>query len=103
MPLEFSFKYKNYELRACNKHLLKGTPEEPNETIDLVCWQNDGERDYCFSLAYFVRDKEGYDLNFVGNRPFDYIKYEDVKVVWRLLEYAQEILDKFFDEEVNHD
>ena len=100
MGLEFSFKYKDYELRACPKHLVRLSPEEKNETIDFVKWEIDSTgRKYCFSLAYLERDSVGYKLYFVGSRPFEYIADEDLKILWRALKYAQEILDEFFNEE----
>lgn len=101
MTLEFSFKYKDYELRACPKRLARFSPDEPNETIDLVKWDKSGDRPYCFSLAYWTRDKEGYELTFVGSRPFDNIDKEDVPILWSVLKQAQEILDQFFKEVEN--
>ena len=96
--LEFRWKYKNYVLRACPKRLARFFPEEPNETIDFVLWQKDDKgKDYCFSLAYFRKDSEGYYLHFVGNRPFQYIAEEDVPYVWKALNAAQTVLDAFFD------
>lgn len=96
--LEFHWKYKNYELRACPKHLARLTPDEPNETIDLVAFAKDGNgKDYCFSLAYFRKDDEGYYLHFVGSRPFEYIDAEDVPFVWAALNSAQKILDAYFE------
>lgn len=96
--LEFIWKYKNYELRACPKRLARFDPDEQNETIDLVLWQKDSKvKDYCFSLAYFKKDSEGYYLKFVGNRPFQYIAEEDVPYVWKALNAAQTVLDAFFD------
>lgn len=96
--LEFRWKYKNYELRACPKHLARFTPDEPNETIDFVLWEKDGNgKDFCFSLAYFIKGSGSYDLKFVGDRPFQYIAEEDVPYVWKALNAAQTVLDAFFD------
>lgn len=95
--LEFSWKYKDYELKACPKRLARFSDDEKNETINLVKWSEtwDGKR-YCLSLAYFVRYKEGYELNFVGNRPFEDIAPEDLPKVWEALKTAQVVLDAFF-------
>ena len=101
MELEFSFKYKDYELVACPKCLVRFSPDEPNETIDLVKWDKSGEKPYRFSLAYFVRDSEGYDLQFVGSRPFEHIAKEDLSIIWSMLEQAQKILNLFFEEGLN--
>ena len=81
MSLEFSFKYKDYELRACPKRLARFSPEEPNETIDFVKWNKSEDKPYCFSLAFFERYSEGYRLKFVGDRPFEYIDKKDLIVV----------------------
>ena len=101
MTLEFSFKYKDYELRACPKRLARFSPDEPNETIDLVKWDKSGDKPYCFSLAHWTRDKEGYELTFVGSRPFDHIDKEDVPILWTVLKQAQAVLDLFFEEVEN--
>lgn len=98
MSLEFSFKYKDYELRACPKRLARFSPEEPNETIDFVKWNKSEDKPYCFSLAFFERYSEGYRLKFVGDRPFEYIAKEDLPIIWSVLKQAQEILDHFFEE-----
>ena len=97
MELKFSYKYKDYELRACPKRLVRFNEDEPNETIDLIKWEtaDDGKR-YCYSLAYWVQDKEGYDLKFVNDRPFTYIDIEDIEMIWAMLKAAQETLDTFF-------
>jgi hypothetical protein len=39
----------------------------------IVYWSDDGSgKEYCFTLAIFNRSREGYDLHFVGNHPFEY-------------------------------
>ena len=96
MMFEFSFKYKDYELRACPQRLVRFDPNEPNETINLVKWdRRDDGQPYCYSLAYFRHDDEGYYLHFVGSRPFDHIEPDDVKIIWPALSDAQKILDSF--------
>jgi hypothetical protein len=95
--LEFSWKYKDYELRACPERLVR-FDNEPNETIDLVKWytNTNGEK-RCYSLAYWRKNDEGYYLHFVGNRPFQDILLEDVEVVWKALRVAQKVLDGWFE------
>lgn len=97
MMLEFSFKYKDYELRACPKHLAHITESDPNETIDFVKWKtrDDGTK-YCFSIAYWQRSSEGYSLNFVGNRFVDNVEKEDVSMLWQAITMAQKTLDSWF-------
>ena len=98
MSLNFSLKFKDYELRACPKHLARLSPDEKNETIDLVKWHGEGDKRYCFSLGFFRRNDEGYGFTFVGERMFKYIESEDVPIIWKALRYAQAILNKFFEE-----
>lgn len=97
--LKFSWKYKNYELSACPIRLAAMYPGEPNTTIDLVMWNKDANgKAYCFSLAYFVRGKEGYYLKFAGPRPFVYADDKDIPVLWKGLKLAQKALNVFFDQ-----
>jgi len=96
MTLDFNWKYKDYEIRACPKTLARFSKEEVNETIDLVKWETDkdGKR-HCFSLAYWTRDKEGFDLTLVGTRVFEEIEEDDLEIVWDQLHTAQKVLDMF--------
>lgn len=94
--LEFQWKYKDYELKACPKRLVRYSEDESNETIDLIKWFDHDGRRLCYSLAYFIRKSEGYDLRFVGNRPFEDIDTEDVPKVWEALKTAQAVLDAFY-------
>ena len=84
MELNFNWKYKDYELRACPKHLVRFSDDEENETIDLIKWQT---------------DKEGFDLILVGTRVFDEIEEDDLEMVWDQLHTAQLVLDRFWDTE----
>ena len=95
--LEFNWEYKNYALKACPKRLVR-FKNEPNETIDFIKYDTDsnGER-YCYSLAYWRKDDEGYELKFVGDRPFKHIEPEDIEVVWKALRVAQKVLDGWFE------
>lgn len=95
--LKFRWKYKCYELRACPERLVAMYPGEPNTTIDLVMWDKyENGKDYCFSLAFFVRGKEGYSLRFVGPRPFENVDGDSLPVLWKGLKLAQKALNVFF-------
>lgn len=97
MMLEFRFKHKDYELRACPKHLARFEKSDPNETIDFVKWKtrDDGTK-YCFSIAFWKRGSEGYSLNFVGNRFVDNVVEKDVPTLWQAITMAQKTLDSWF-------
>lgn len=91
--LEYSWKYKNYELRAVPERLARFEPNEPNTTIALVKWQED--RSSCFTLGYWKKQSENYDFHFVGSRMFRYIDKVDLDIVWGQLDIAQEVLQEF--------
>ena len=44
-------------------------PLELNESLHICLWSEDGK--FKWTIAYFYRGKEGYDLQFVGDRPLD--------------------------------
>lgn len=85
------------ELRACPVGLESPCKSKPNNTIDVVMWCKDSDgKPYCISLAYFVRDNNGYYLKFVGARPFIYLAAERVPELWEALQDAQKVLDGWF-------
>ena len=63
-----------------------------NKKNELVKWYkntNDGE--HCYVIAFFDKDKEGYDMRTVGDRFF-----ED-KDAWVVGKYALGFLNEIFD------
>lgn len=42
--------------------------------LEIVRWDNGiaSEKPYCYTLCSWHKDKEGWDLHFIGNRPFEY-------------------------------
>lgn len=105
MELRFNWNYKDYSIKAVPKCLARFEDSDINETIELVKWyyNKEDDRHYCFTLAYWIKDDDGYFLNFVGGRPFEEIDVLDVGMVWKKLKEAQKVLDKFWDEEVNYE
>jgi hypothetical protein len=95
--LNFNWKYKNYELRACPPSLVKLNSEDKNTTIDFVKWSGPitDENRCCVSIAYFVKTNDGYDLKFVGNRPFEHIESEDLPLCWDALKMASNLLNSW--------
>lgn len=97
--LEFIRKIGNIELRACPEGLVAPEKGKANNTIDVVMWHKDADgKPYCFSIAYFVRDCQGYYLKSVGARPFMYVDDSCVPELWEALSKAQSVLDVWFDE-----
>ena len=96
--LEFSRKIGNIELRACPATLARLRDDDPNVTIDIVMWQKDSHgKPYCFSIAYWRRYDEGYELKFVWGRPFLYVDDSRVPELWEAMKEAQNVLDAWFD------
>mgnify|MGYP004003389163 FL=1 len=74
---------------------LKGGEHYP----EIVKWENgyvrEGEEHplYCYSLAYWEKDEEGWNLTFFGDRPFDIsLEHDDM---WELMKHTQGILDYY--------
>ena len=61
---------------------------------EIICWNNFNNSDapfeeYCYTLMWFRKDKEGYFIEFIGDRP---LKYHNTEVLWRLMKYGQTVL-----------
>ena len=70
-------------------------PLELADNYHINIWSEDDTHKW--SIAYFVKGKEGYYLQFVGDRPFDpRVNWGHLKI---LAKFAQEALDLKFDEE----
>lgn len=86
IAMKFNLRKDNLEVRSCNENLLSGGD---HTTAEVVKWDVE-ERPSC--LAYWTKDSEGYDLQFVGNRPFDV----DEQLFMELAKQGQLILDSYF-------
>ena len=66
--INFSFREWNLELRSCGKQLLQ---EWEHNTAEILQWfTRDKWGEYCIVIAYWIETSEGFDLKFVGWRPF---------------------------------
>lgn len=63
--------------------------------VKLVKWDEDHH--YCYVVAWWICDDEGYKLYFVGGRPFRDISPEEMATIWPQLQAAQTMLDAYFD------
>ena len=86
----FSYRIGYLELRSCNLKL-----GDSHDTAEIVKWKDLGEEGNCFTLAYWILDKEGFDLKFAGNRPFD--ESIDSKDFWHLAKVGQGNMDREFE------
>jgi len=63
-----------------------------NNKYELVKWyKNTNEGEHCYVIAFFDKDKEGYDMRTVGDRFF-----ED-KDAWVVGKYGLEFLNEIFE------
>ena len=90
MEFNITWKYKDYELR-------KTAPLNDVEPYwELVKWNQYRGKATCFTFAYFKKDSEGWELKFVGNRPFEYIDTEDLFTIWEALKMTDTTLNNYF-------
>ena len=88
---KFNFKIGDLELRSCNKQLISSLNQE---TAEIVKWmKKDNVGEYCYTVAYWIESNEGFDLKFVGNRPFK-LNYERFM---HLADIGQKMLDKIYE------
>jgi hypothetical protein len=72
----------NYEFRRLEKR-----------DAEIVRWiTDDTEKPYCYSILFWNKEKEGFEVGFVGDRPIR----EDLNEFWPLLVYGQKVLDAEF-------
>ena len=74
------------ELRSCSQRLLS---DGEHTTAEIVKWWIYEEKPACHTLAYWIKNEEGFDLKFVFDRPFK----EDKDIFWMLAKYGQELLE----------
>ena len=68
---------------------------EINQKHELVQWLNcDSEEGYCIVIAFFDLKSEGYEIRFIGDRPFN---TGNKDLVWNMLKYGQSIVDAIFE------
>ena len=87
-PLESPPQYP-LELRAKSKY----------SSLAIVLWSEDGT--CCWTIAWWTRGKEGYELSFVGDRPLD--KRVKWKAFKRCVKQGQKIADEMFRKEREHE
>jgi len=90
LKMRFNFRIQDLEVRSCGKHLLS---DGEHTRAEIVKWANDTDKkEYCWTVAYWNKGKEGYDLQFVGSRPFDV----DGELFMKLAKQGQQMLDDAF-------
>lgn len=88
--IKYNWRYKNYEIRQTTTNYLK-LGEVP--TLELVFWRENS----CFTLSYWTRYSQGYQLTFVSDRMFNYLPEKHLALVWSQLAIAEEVLHDYWD------
>ena len=88
---EFNWQYKDFEIRT-KRYYDRDGKEMGFPYVELIKWYMYKGRRTCFTLAYFHEDDEGFELHFVGDRPFEEIAEIDISPIWKQLWLAGEML-----------
>jgi len=87
---DFSWKYKDYEVRTT--HGLRC--DAPY--VELVHWETSTQgRRTCYTIAYWQKDDEGWDLRFVGDRLLELSRLH-IEQIWPQIVAAQIALEGWF-------
>jgi hypothetical protein len=78
-----NLKIDNLEFRTCNDNLM----DDGNPTTGEILQHVDS---HCFTIAYWEETKDGFNLRFVGNRPFDNSVNQDT--FFTIAKYGQSYL-----------
>jgi hypothetical protein len=93
-------RYKNVELRqqgVPDSHEYIIAEDRPNEIVSWTYDENSG-KEYCITICWLKRDKEGYYMETVGNR---YVEYEDMEALNHVAKYSLRVLNTHFEFETN--
>lgn len=79
----FSMRVGDLEVRTCSQSLTGASPHTRAELVHAASGTN-------VTLAAWTKTTSGYELRFVGDRPF---RYADPDVMFRICKVCQEHLD----------
>lgn len=90
MELTLNWTFEDFEIRP-TKTITTG-----KSYWELVMWQNYNGKRSCFTLAFFKETSEGWELQFVGDRPFEYIDDDTASTIWKALRLVNRTLNEYF-------
>lgn len=84
------------EVRTCNESL---TQDGKHTTAEIIKWEPDTKLppEYCFTIACWKLGKEGFSLEFIGAKPFEYATSEEF---WKLAKLGDDYLQEYFEGEL---
>jgi hypothetical protein len=81
-------------MRVNNLEFIRNRNSLPNRDPEMVAYDNDvSGKEFKYTLLFWKKNKEGWQVEFVGGRPMD---INDRETLWYLLEYGQAVLDAEF-------
>lgn len=99
---DFHWKFGRFEIATVRERYTNegfrydnDSPIRRNIPVELVKWDEDHAS--CWVVAWWVRSSEGYELRFIGGRPFHDIEPDEIAEIWRQLQVAQSMLDMYFE------
>lgn len=93
-PFRFEWEYADFGVRSTTRY--DGTPY-----IELVKYYDSGTgngRRYCYTVAYWTKDGDGWDLRFLGGRMLELSKMH-IEKVWPQLCAAQIMLQAWYEDQ----
>jgi len=55
-------------------------------------YDKDNKRESCYTLAFWEKSKEGFDLMFCGGRPFE-LEKDEQEIFWKLAKECHELIN----------
>ena len=87
--MKFNIRIEDIELRSCSINLLSDGEHDRAEIVKWSRGRDSVSAWVCCTVAYWNKNEEGYDLQFVGGRPFN----TDSVVFMKLAKHGQQILN----------
>lgn len=91
-PFKFEWEYDDFCVRT--SHRVNGTPY-----VELLKYCDDSNGKRCaYTIAYWYRGNDGWDLRFVGDRMLE-LSQLHIEKVWAQLCAAQIMLQKWYEDQ----
>ena len=91
-PFKFEWEYDDFCVRTA--HRADGSPY-----VELVKYYDGSSgRRNCYTIAYWIKGKEGWDLRFVGDRMLELSQLR-IEKVWAQLCAAQIMLQAWYEDQ----
>ena len=95
VSLNYSWKYRDIEI------VIHTNDKGEITTPEILCWQEDDSKNRsCYVIGMWEKDSEGWDLRFIGSRPFNVFEDDwglDIETLWKGIQACQKILNAHFE------